>query len=175
MSRVRRNADALLGLGVAVALAISGWVYIGPGHWAYAFVAQGGLLFLGLLAGDALVDVARPRYRVGRAEVVLYRLLGVGLLQRLFKLIGWDRVIRGMRGDDGSPGSRTRRIRGTELSETSHLLGTAGTAILSVVAALAGHGRGAAQIAVVGVAAHLYPVMLQRLVRGRTVQRSGPA
>lgn len=170
MSRSRQRVEALAGLAIAVVIAATGWAYIGPGHWAYAFVVQGGLLLLGLLAGEVLVDVARARYRVGRGEVILYRLFGVGALQRIFKVIGWDRVIRDMRGDDGGPGSRARRIRGTELSETSHGLGAIGTAILCVAAGSAGHGRGAVQIAVIGLAVHIYPIMLQRLVRRRSTR-----
>lgn len=151
-------------------MAIAGWAFIGPGHWVYAFVVQYGLLIFGLLAGDACTDVARSRYRVARLEPVVYRLIGVGVLQKFFKVVGWDRIIRGMRGDDGSPGSRERRLRGTEQSETGHLLGAIGTVALSVTAVAAGQARGAAQIAVVGVAVHVYPILLQRLVRDRTVR-----
>ncbi len=65
---------------------------------------------------------------------------------------------------DGTTAPR-QFLRGTELSETGHLIGLVATAILVIVAALASHPRGAAQVLLVGVLLHAYPVMMQRMVR----------
>ena len=65
-------AGLVFGLGLAVA----GWFAIGPDHLVYAFVVQGAFLFMALLMGPALVDVARQRYRVRPFEPRIYALLG---------------------------------------------------------------------------------------------------
>ena len=48
------------------------------------------------------------------------------------------------------------------------------TAVVALLAALAGHWQGTAQILVVGLLVHGYPVMIQRTVRHESIG-SGPA
>lgn len=161
------TAGLLAGLGLAVA----GWSTIGPDHVVYAIVVQGAFLFMALLTGPALADVARSRYRVRTCEPRIYTLLGAEALRRLLDVVGWNRVIRQMRLAEGEGSGRGRFLRGTEQSETGHCLGFAATALLVVIATATGHPLGAVQILLVGVILHLYPVMIQRIARFRITSR----
>ncbi|MDQ0734680.1 glycosyl-4,4'-diaponeurosporenoate acyltransferase CrtO family protein [Arthrobacter agilis] len=157
------TAGLLVGLGMAVA----GWFAIGPDHVVYAIVVQGAFLFMALLSGPALVDVARSRYRVRTCEPRMYTLFGAEALRRLLDVAGWNRVISQMRLAEEGESRRARFLRGTEQSETGHCLGFAATALLVSIAAATTHPKGAGQILLVGVILHAYPVMMQRIVRFR--------
>ncbi len=81
---------ATAGLVFGLGLAVAGWFAIGPDHLVYAVVVQGAFLFMALLTGPALVDVARSRYRVRPFEPRVYTLLGAEALRRLLGLVGWN-------------------------------------------------------------------------------------
>ncbi|WIB08056.1 hypothetical protein QNO08_09190 [Arthrobacter sp. zg-Y820] len=161
------TAGLVFGLGLAVA----GWFAIGPDHFVYAFVVQSAFLFMALLTGPALVDVARYRYRVRPFEPRIYTLLGAEALRRLLGLVGWNRIIEQMRRTEQGASVTARFLRGTEQSETGHLLGFSATAVLAIMAAATSHPRGAAQILLLGMILHLYPVMIQRITRFRITSR----
>lgn len=159
--------SAPAGLVFGLGLAAAGWFAMGPDHLVYAVVVQGAFLFMALLTGLALVDVARYRYRVRPFEPRIYKLLGAEALRRLLGLVGWNRIIKQMRRTEQGASGTARFLRGTEQSETGHLLGFSATAILAFMAAATSHPRGAAQILLLGMILHLYPVMIQRITRFR--------
>ncbi|WAP50600.1 hypothetical protein OL239_11205 [Arthrobacter sp. ATA002] len=163
--------SAALGLVFGLGLTVAGWFAIGPDHLVYAVVVQGAFLFMALLAGPALVDVARQRYRVSPVEPRIYILLGAEALRRLLGVVGWNRIIMQMRRTEQGASGKARFLRGTEQSETGHLLGFSATAVLAIMAAATSHPRGAAQILLLGMILHLYPVMIQRITRYRINSR----
>lgn len=170
-SRTRHAGSVATGLAIGVGLAIAGWWAIGADHLVCALSVQGGFLFMGLLAGPALVDTGRSRYRVRAFEPRLYTLLGAELLRRVLDLVGWNRLIRRMRNAETGSSGLDRFLRGGEQSETAHLLGAAATLLLAVTAAVMGHTRGSGQILLVGLILHAHPVMIQRIVRYRITTR----
>lgn len=163
--------SAAAGLAFGLGLAVAGWFAIGPDHLVYAVVVQGAFLFMALLTAPALVDVARRRYRVRPVEPRIYTLLGAEALRRLLGLIGWNRIIKEMRQTEQGASGTARFLRGTEQSETGHLLGLSATAALAITAAATSHPRGTAQILLLGMILHLYPVMIQRITRFRITGR----
>ncbi|MFC4554448.1 hypothetical protein [Georgenia faecalis] len=164
-------AAAVIGVALATTLAVAGWSFIGPDHLVYALTVQGGFTFLGLLAGPLLVDTLHRRYTVASAEPRIYALVGAQALRRLLGRVGWNRAIASMR-EQGPGSTRLERLaRGTQLSETGHAIGGAATLVLAATAILAQQFVGAAQIVMVGLVFHGYPMMIQRIVRYRIVQR----
>jgi hypothetical protein len=172
----QRMGPMSAGLVIGVGLPVAGWFAIGPDHVVYAVVVQGAFLLMALLIGPSLVDVNRSRYQVRKLEALIYTLLGAESLRRVLDAVGWNRLIKQMRQEPGAASrkrgsGRDRFLRGTEQSETGHLLGITATGLLSLVAALTSHPVGALQILLVGVILHLYPVMIQRLVRSKLTRR----
>jgi hypothetical protein len=168
----QRIGPVTAGLVIGVGLPVAGWFAIGPDHVVYAVVVQGAFLLMALLIGPSLVDVNRSRYKVRKFEALIYTLLGAEALRRVLDFGGWNRAIKQMRQEQGAAShrrqsGRDRVLRGTEQSETGHFLGITATGALSLVAVLTSHPVGALQILLVGVILHLYPVMIQRLVRSR--------
>ncbi len=156
-------AGSLVGIGLAVA----GWFAIGPDHVVYAVILQGGFLFMALLIGPSLVDTARSRYQVRSFEPRIYKLLGAEAFRRTLDVVGWNRVIKNMRQTENEEPGTSRFRRGTEQSETGHLLGLTATGLLVLIAMVTSHPVGALQILLVGAILHIYPIMIQRLVRFR--------
>ncbi|WP_394253481.1 glycosyl-4,4'-diaponeurosporenoate acyltransferase CrtO family protein [Arthrobacter pityocampae] len=169
--RAHQTGSIVTGLAIGVGLAIAGWWAIRPDYLVFALSVQGGFLFMGLLAGPALVDAGRSRYRVSAFEPRLYTLLGAELLRRVLDLVGWNRLIRQLRHSETGPSGLARFLRGAEQSETAHLLGAAATLLLAVTAAVMGHTQGSGQILLIGMILHAYPVMIQRIVRYRITTR----
>ncbi|WP_104053990.1 MULTISPECIES: hypothetical protein [unclassified Arthrobacter] len=163
--------SSTMGLVAGLGLAVAGWFAIGPDHLVYAFVVQGALLFMALLTGPVLVDVARQRYRVRPFEPRIYTLLGAEAFRRLLGVVGWNRIIMQMRRTEQGASGTARFLRGTEQSETGHILGFSATAVLAIMAVATSHPGGAAQILLIGVILHLYPVMIQRITRFRITNR----
>ncbi|KNC20372.1 hypothetical protein AC792_01060 [Arthrobacter sp. RIT-PI-e] len=161
----------MAGLGVGGALAITGWFAIGPDHIIYAVVVQCGFLLMALLAGPAVVDVARSRYQVANIEPRIYTLLGAEVVRRVLDGVGWNRVIKQMRQSEGGESGVAGFLRGTEQSETGHLLGAAATVALAITAVSTHHPLGAVQVLALGLVLHGYPIMIQRIVRARITQR----
>ncbi len=169
--RMTSSPSVIGGLLVGVGLAVAGWFAIGPDHVVYAVVVQGGFLFMALLIGPSLVDVARSRYRVGSFEPRIYTLLGAEALRRALDLVGWNRVIKNMRQAECKEPGTSCFLRGTEQSETGHLLGFTATGLLVLLAVVTSHPVGALQILLVGAILHVYPIMIQRLIRFRLTRR----
>ncbi|WP_422391926.1 hypothetical protein [Arthrobacter sp. N1] len=169
--QVTSPTPVVAGFLVGIGLAGAGWFAIGPGHVVYAVVVQGGFLFMALLIGPSLVDIARSRYRVRSFEPRIYTLLGAEAVRRALDVVGWNRVIKNMRQAKNEEPGTSGFLRGTEQSETGHLLGVAATGLLVLIATVTSHPAGALQILLIGVLLHVYPIMIQRLVRFRLTQR----
>lgn len=170
----KRGRDAGLivaGLGFGIGLVVAGWFAIGPDHLIFALVAQCAILFMALLVGPSLVDVGRSRYQVRSAEPRIYRLLGVELLRRVLDVAGWNRIIKQMREREDGRSGLSNFLRGTEKSETGHLLGLAATLLLVITAAATAHPQGSVQLLLIGLLLHGYPVMIQRIVRFKIINR----
>ncbi len=159
------------GFLVGIGLAVAGWFAIGPGHVVYAVIVQGGFLFMALLIGPSLVDIARSRYRVRSFEPRIYTLLGAEAVRRALDVVGWNRVIKNMRQVKNEEPGTSRFLRGIEQSETGHLLGLITTGLLALLAVGTSHPVGALQILLVGAILHIYPIMIQRLVHFRLTHR----
>lgn len=54
----------MMGLTAGIGMAVAGWSSIGPDYIVYAVVDHCAFLFMVLLVGPALDDVARSRYQV---------------------------------------------------------------------------------------------------------------
>ncbi len=169
--RGQQFGSVVLGVGIGAGLAGAGWRAIGPDHLVFAVVVQCAFLFMALLVGPALVDVRRSRYRVRAVEPRIYTLLGADLLRRFLDVVLWNRIIRQMRRSERGTSGLSRFLRGTEQSETAHLVGGAATVLLVITAVVTSHPQGAAQILLVGVMLHGYPVLIQRIVRFRITNR----
>lgn len=165
------STPVVAGLLVGVGLAGAGWFAIGPDHVVYAVIVQGGFLFMALLIGPSLVDTARSRYQVRSFEPRIYTLLGAEAFRRTLDVVGWNRVIKNIRQAKNKELGTSRFLRGTEQSETGHLLGLTATGLLVLIAVVTSHSVGALQILLIGVLLHVYPIMIQRLVRFRLTHR----
>jgi hypothetical protein len=152
------------GLGSGVGTVVAGWFAIGPDHLAFAVVVQCAFLLMALLVGPALVDVGRSRYQVKTVEPRIYALLGAEFLRRVLDVVGWNRIIKQMRQTESGTSGLSRFLRGTEQSETGHLLGV----LLPWLRIIR---RGGVQILLVGLVLHGYPVMIQRIVRFKIINR----
>lgn len=165
----RQSVGPVLGLAFGLGIAISGWSAMGPDHLGYALVVQVGFMFTGLSLGPSLVDVARVRYRVAPVEPRVFAFLGAGIVLRFLDAIGWSRVVARLRHGRGEVPVPRQFVRGSELSETGHLIGLMATAVLVIIALAASYPRGAAQVLLVGLLLHAYPVMIQRMLRFRVI------
>ncbi len=171
-TRGRHAGSAAAGLAIGVGLAVFGWSAIGPDHIVFAVVVQGAFLVMALLAGPAVVDAGRSRYRVRPVEPLVYALLGAGMVRRALDVVGWNHVVGRMRRSESGTSGLARFLRGTEQSETAHLLGGVATAVLAAGAAATTRTQGAAQILLIGFLLRGYPVMIQRIVRAMIVDRT---
>ncbi|MDV6374986.1 hypothetical protein [Deinococcus arenicola] len=113
-----------------------------------------------------------PFFRVQVWEAPLYRGLGVSVFGSLLQWVGWERLRRGARGFDGSRASLSRLEFATREAEYSHLLLALICVGLAVGALFLHAPDTAGWLLLTTVPVHLYPVMLQRTVRGR-LQRLG--
>ena len=115
------------------------------------------------LAAGAVLRLLRPRldgpwFGVGRRERTWHRRAGVDGYRRMLRAVGWEAVVGRVRGFDGRRAGLPGLDRHTRLSEASHLLGGAAALVL-----LGADGRGA----LLAVALHAHPVLLQRALRAR--------
>lgn len=159
---------SLLTTAIAVAVIAAAWVFIGPTGFVFAWVTH----FI-LMAWAAMVIGPRVRVpdheslRVRRWELRLYTSLGVRIFGKLLDTIGWNRMIARERGFDGTRRGLDGLDQHTRRSEIGHDLCWLVTAVLAVGALLAGSWVGALWLIGLGVPLHLYPMLLQRLLRSR--------
>ncbi|QIN29660.1 hypothetical protein EW640_10500 [Brevibacterium luteolum] len=156
-------ATALGAGGVAAA-----WVFIGPTGFAFAWITH--FLLMGWISAIITSEVQVPHYgwlRVREREVQLYRALGVRLFGRLLDAIGWNRLIAKERGFDGTREGLKGLDQHTRRSESSHIICLLITLTLSLAVLATGSWAGAIWLTALGIPLHLYPALLQRLIRAR--------
>lgn len=159
---------ALLATAVAAGGVAAAWVFIGPTGFVFAWVAH----FI-LMAW--VPSVVRPRgrvpvydwLRVRFWEPRLYAALGVRLFGKLLDVIGWNRIISKERGFDGTRRGLDGLDQHTRRSEIGHSLCLLITAVLAVVILATESWAGALWLIGLGVPFHLYPALLQRILRSR--------
>ena len=160
-----RVATVVLALLVGV-----GWAQVGDVGPAAAWVAHMLLMAWASVVVDAAAPPLQHRWFVPRPwEGAAWRALGVRRFGRLLDGVGWTRVVRRGRGPDGTRAGLLRLDRATRSSEAGHLLCLGAT--LGLVAGTLGADEpaGAAWLAGLAVVLHVYPVLLQRLVRARVL------
>ena len=175
-SRVR-GAGVSAAAAVCTAAAVAAaWMMVGPTGFAFAWIAH----FV-LMAGVSVALDARsgplehPWFRVRSWEAPLYGRIGACLYGRALDAIGWNRVVERGRGFDGTRAGLAGLDRHTRSSEAGHLLCLVVASALAVAAVLAGSWAGALWLLGLGAVLHVYPVMLQRLLRVRIQVLSGRA
>lgn len=179
-SHVRaQDAAALVSALLAGVLLVAGWYAIGADRPMYAAVVAGTTLPLGAFTGDAVARrLPESWVQVSSTELTWHRRLGVGPFARLLGLIGWNRVVAGMRDFDGTRAGLPRLDRAVRGSLAGHGTGLHVHVVLSVIALPAGHPWGSLWIVLAGLPLHLWPMLLQRstlwrLQKLRTAARTG--
>ncbi|RZT87396.1 hypothetical protein EV383_4317 [Pseudonocardia sediminis] len=158
---------AASGLGVVTALSLVAVLAV-PSGPVFALVAN---LLVTLWVGAA-VDAYSPAFgsrwfTVRTWEPALWRRLGVGVFGTALRVIGWERMVTRRRGFDATRSGLRSLDRHTRSSELCHLLvGSAGT-VAVVVALLCRDVPAAVWFGGAVVVFHLYPVLLQRILRAR--------
>lgn len=158
----------LLTTAIATAVIAAAWIFIGPTGFIFAWVAH----FI-LMAWAAAVLGPRMRVpdyawlRVRDWEPRLYASLGVRLFGRLLDAIGWNRVIARERGFDGTRRGLAGLDQHTRRSEIGHIMCWLAAVTLAVGALGAGSWVGAWWLLGLGIPLHLYPMLLQRVLRAR--------
>ncbi|UBV45438.1 hypothetical protein LAJ19_20135 (plasmid) [Deinococcus taeanensis] len=133
-----------------------------------------------LLMASAAALLPRPTpgvagllpFKVLREELHWYRRLGIRHFNRLLEFTRWNRVVRSMRRFGGTRGELWILAEETWRSELVHgwsALTALWTALLlgRLFPSLAGW------LLLLSVPLHLYPIMLQRTLRGRIQQLTG--
>ena len=93
--------------------------------------------------------------------------MGVHVYGRVLDAIGWNRLIEGTRAFDGTRAGLPALDQHTRRSEGGHLLCLLVAVLLAGAAAGTGAWSGAGWLVGLGVVLHLYPALLQRLLRLR--------
>ncbi|GAB3689454.1 glycosyl-4,4'-diaponeurosporenoate acyltransferase CrtO family protein [Nocardiopsis oceani] len=166
--RARAAMVSVAAAGSTAAAVAAAWIMIGPTGFVFAWIAH----FV-LMAGVSVALDARSRplehpwFRVRRWEVPLYGRLGARLYGRALDAVGWNRVVERGRGFDGTRAGLTGLDQHTRSSEAGHLLCLVVASVLAAAAVSMGSWAGALWLVGLGVLLHVYPVMLQRLLRVR--------
>ena len=100
-------------------------------------------------------------------ETHVYVVSGVRGYGRVLDLIGWNRIIARARGSNATRAGLPVLDQHTRRSEAGHLACLLVTLVLAGFIAVTEQWQGAGWLLGLGVVLHLYPVMLQRLYRGR--------
>ena len=143
---------------------------MGPDHPAYALLVTTWTFFLTPgVAIPAVVLVTRllPRhwFRVPAAERVFHRMLGVGNFGWLLERSGWNRrVVVPLRRFDGTRAGLLSLERSALGGIIAHGACFAVHLLLAAAALLTRHPWGALWVLLLGVALHLYPMLLQRSI-----------
>ena len=158
--------------GVVAATAISLMaVVVGPSGPTFALVSH----LLAMAWISVAVAVRQPALTAGwftvrSWEERAWRRAGTGPFRALLRLVGWERVITGQRRFDGTRAGLVELARQTRLSEFCHLVVAGASAGGVAVAAMCGDVSAVLWLGAATVAFHLYPVLLQRVLRARIVR-----
>lgn len=158
----------LLTAGIATAVIAAAWVFIGPTGFIFAWVTHFILMAWAAAAVGPRMRVPDHEWlRVRPWEPRLYRSVGAKAFGRLLDAAGWNRLITRERGFDGTRKGLDGLDQHTRRSEIGHLVCWCATVVLAVGALWAGSWVGAVWLLGLGVPFHLYPVLLQRVLRAR--------
>ncbi len=166
--RGRRRATSAVVGAIGVLLQIGAWATVGPRHPVFALVVTmtsfGLVPFLGRPLAPHL-----PRWLldVPPGERVLHRLLGIGLVMRVLDAVRWNASLGRGRGTAGTRAGLRAVDRHTRESLAAHGVGALVHAGAAVAPAAAGAWGVAGLVLFGGLAAHVYPVLIQRAVRLR--------
>lgn len=172
MSQPLESARVLLVASLATALAAgaiaAAWLFIGPAGFSFAVVTHFVLMaWVSAIVGPRVQIPNRGWLWVGRWESRLYPALGVRLFGKLLDVIGWNRVIAEERGFNGTREGLQELDQHTRRSEVGHSLCILVTVAMALGVLSTGAWQGAAWLVALGLLLHLYPALLQRLLRAR--------
>ncbi|MGO1192543.1 MAG: hypothetical protein ACTMHH_01605 [Nesterenkonia sp.] len=159
---------ALLTTAIAAGGVAAAWVFIAPTGFVFAWVTH----FI-LMAW--VLSVVRPRVRIPDYdwlrvrfwELRIYTGLGVRIFGKGLDVIGWNQIIAKERGFDGTRRGLGELDQHTRRSEIGHNICLLVTAALALGILMTGSWAGALWLAALAVPLHLYPTLLQRLLRSR--------
>lgn len=157
---------------VATALAAGGiaaaWVFIGEVGFSFALVTHFVLMaWVSSILGPQVRISDHGWLRVRHWESRVYPALGVQLFGTLLDISGWNRVIARERAFDGTRAGLGELDQHTRRSEVGHGICLVVTAALSAGLLSTGAWHSAAWLMALGLPFHLYPALLQRLLRAR--------
>lgn len=162
------SASAPAATALAAGAIAAAWLFIGPAGFSFALVTH----FV-LMAWVSSIISPRVRIpdlawlRVRPWESRLYPALGVRLFGTLLDVTGWNRVVEKERGFSGTREGLHGLDQHTRRSEVGHGLCIVATVALAVGVLSTGAWYGAAWLIALGLVVHVYPVLLQRLLRAR--------
>lgn len=158
----------LLKSAAAAAVIAAAWIFIGPTGFIFAWVTHFILMaWAAAVLGPGVRVLDYSWLRVRAWEPKLYAALGVRLFGKLLEALGWNRIIARERGFDGTRRGLDGLDQHTRRSEMGHILCWLATAMLAIGALWAGSWAGAWWLIGLGVPLHLYPMLLQRVLRAR--------
>lgn len=156
-------ATALAAGGIAAA-----WVFIGGVGFSFALVAHFILMaWVSSILGPRVQIPDHGWLRVRHWESRVYPALGVRLFGKLLDISGWNRVVTRERGFDGTRAGLGELDQHTRRSEVAHSICLVVSAALSAGLLSTGAWHSAAWLTALGLLFHLYPALLQRLLRAR--------
>lgn len=159
---------AALSTALAAGAIAAAWVFIGPTGFSFAWVTHFILMaWVSWIAGPRARIPNHGWFRVRPWEARLYPVLGVRLFGKLLHVIGWNRVIANERGFGGTREGLKELDQHTLRSELGHSICLVVTAALSFGVVSGEAWQGALWLVALGLLFHLYPALLQRLVRAR--------
>lgn len=115
-------------------------------------------------------EASNAYFRIRSFEYQLYLIIGVDAFRRVLGAVGWNRSIDSGRGYDRTRASVPRLISGTISSELGHLTGAGLIALVAGVAVVQQRTDLAIWLVVIAVPVHIYPILIQRLVRAKVAR-----
>lgn len=159
---------ALLTTAIAAGGIVAAWVFIGPSGFVFAWVTH--FILMAWVSPLVHPRMRVPDYewcRVRLWEPPLYGALGVQVFGKLLDVIGWNRLISRERAFDGTRQGLDGLDQHTRRSEVGHSVCLLITSVLAFGLLASGSRVGALWLMGLAVPFHLYPVLLQRLLRSR--------
>ncbi|GGO36960.1 hypothetical protein [Deinococcus humi] len=163
------------GLTVALALWTSQFLPLGAvPAFAFAWLLHWLLMIVAVkVVPQSLRRTAGPlTFNVGPSEFQWYRRLGVRAFDRGLDLIGWNWMIREARGYTGKRGALAGLAEETWRSELGHAWAFLTTCLIALPLWFS-QSDVVTGLLVLTVPLHVYPMMLQRLLRWRIQQLQG--
>ncbi|MFC6667688.1 hypothetical protein ACFP9V_21565 [Deinococcus radiopugnans] len=163
------------GLTVALALWTSLLLPVGAAPaFSFAWLVHWLLMIVAVkMVPQVLPRTAGPlTLTVGPNEPRWSRRLGVLAFKRVLDLTGWNRMIQKARGYSGKRGELARLAEETWRSELGHAWALL-TTFLIAIALWSSRSDVVGGLLVLAVPLHVYPILLQRLLRWRIQQLGG--